>query len=279
VPSLVLKAKRPRACRIRDSALVFQTYARGVDADVILGLMILGLKFNDELDLTAIGTLLLAAATFLSLFFVRGSLKQTQAQIKLGQQQLAQTQEEIASSRTGVQEAHRPVVVPLTGGQLVTLTSGEKLPAGPYVPEPGLLVIPIMNIGLGPALCLESIIEGLDSVGGWSGASSGRQPLGGLTGIGVSGVISLEVAIHDLSDVPGFKLTLTYDDVAGKGWRTVARWIADHGRWEDIAIASRPHTKDPLLDRFQPFRPSAVRERALANLGLAREGEAVDQPD
>lgn len=225
---------------------------------MMLGLVTSGLKFNEEFDLTAIGTLSLAAATVLSLLFARGSLKQTQAQIKLGQQQLAETQEEIALSRREVEEAHRPVVVPVRGGQHVTLTSGKKLPAGPHVPEPGLLVVPIMNIGLGPALYLESTIDGLDSAGGWSGASSDLRPLGGVTGIGVSGVIRLEIAIHDLIDVPNFGLTLTYDDVAGRGWRTVARWIADHGQYEDLTIAFRPRRKDPLLETLEPFRPSAA---------------------
>jgi hypothetical protein len=241
--------------------------------DVILGLMILGLKFNDELDLTAIGTLLLAAATFLSLFFVRRSLKQTQAQIKLGQLQLAQTQEEIGFSRTEVEAAHRPVVLPVAGGQHFTLASGEDFPAGPRMPEPGLLVVPIMNIGLGPALCLESTIEGLNSAGGRPGAWSDRQALGEVTGIGVSEVISLEITTRDLSDVPGFTLTITYDDVAGKRWRTVAGWIADHGRYEGLAISSRwLHRKEA----FQPFRPSAAREHALADLGLAAEGDSTD---
>jgi hypothetical protein len=225
--------------------------------------VILGLKLNDELDLTAIGTLLLATATLLSLFFVRRSLKQTQAQIELGQQQLAQTQKEIALSRREVEEAHRPVVVPVTGGQQVTLTSGKRLPAGPYVPEPDLLLVPIMNIGLGPALYVESVIEGLDSADGWSDGWSGPRILGGVTSIGVSGVIRLEIAIHDLSDVPDFKLTLTYDDIAGMGWRTVARWAADLGRYEDLTIAYRPRRKSPLLETVQPFRPTTARRTVM----------------
>lgn len=241
---------------------------------MILGLKILGLKFNDELDLTAIGTLLLAAATFLSLFFVRRSLKQTQAQIMLGQGQLAQAQEEIRLSRAEVEAAHRPAVVPVAGGQHFTLASGEELPAGPHVPEPGLLVVPIMNIGLGPALCLESTIElslestiaGHNSAGGRSGAGSRQQPLGVVTGVGASEVMSLEIALDDLSDVPGFTLTLTYDDVAGKGWRTVARWIADRGRYEGVAIRDWwPNGQEA----FQPFRPSVARVRALDDAGLS----------
>ncbi len=225
---------------------------------MILGLVTSGLRFNEEFDLTAIGTLSLAAATVLSLLVARRSLKQTQAQIELGQQQLAETQEEIALSRREVEEANRPVVVPVTGRQHVTLTSGKKLPAGPYVPEPGLLVVPVMNIGLGPALYLESTIDGLDATGGWSGASSDPRPLGAVAGIGVSGVMRLETVIHDLIDVPDFRLTLIYDDVAGRGWRTVARWIADRGQYEDLTIAFRPRRKDPLLEALQPFRPSAA---------------------
>jgi hypothetical protein len=217
--------------------------------------MIFGLRFHEELDLTAIGTLSLAAVTLLSLLFTRRALKQAQAQMELGQSQLEQTQEEIAFSRREVDEAHRPVVVPVTGGQHVTLTSGKKLPPGPYVPEPGLLVVPIMNIGLGPALYLESTVEELDSADRWSDALGDPQPLGGVTGIGVSGVIRLEIAIHDVIDVPDFKLTLTYDDLAGKGWRTVAHWASDLGRYEDLAIRFQPHRTDPLLETLQPFRP------------------------
>jgi hypothetical protein len=222
---------------------------------VILGLMISGLRFNDELNLTAIGTLTLASVTLLSLLFARMSLKQAQAQIRQGQSQLEQTQEEIAFSRRGVDEAHRPVVVPVTGGQHVTLTSGKKLPAGPYVPEAGLLVVPIMNIGLGPALYLESTIEELDSANEWSDAWGGPQPLGGVTGIGVSGVIRLEIAIHDVIEIPDFTLTLTYDDLAGKGWRTVARWVAEYGRYDDLTIRFQPRRTDPQLETLQPFRP------------------------
>jgi hypothetical protein len=251
--------------------------------DVMPGLMILGLKLSDELDLTAIGTLLLAATTLLFLFFVRRSLKQTQAQITLGQRQLAQTQEEIGFSRKEiclsrkeVEAAHRPVVVPVAGGQHFTLANGEDLPAGPYVPKPGLLVVPIMNIGLGPALCLESTIEGLDPADGWNE----RQRLGEVTGIGVSEVISLEIAIHDLSEVPDFNLTLTYDGVAGKGWTTVADWIAGDGRYEGLAIAScRRDGKDSPPRAHEPFRRRPSRERAFADLGVSLETDAVRTPN
>jgi hypothetical protein len=251
--------------------------------DVMPGLMILGFKFSNELDLTAIGTLLLAATTLLSLFFVRRSLKQTQVQINLGQRQLAQTQEEIGFSRKEiclsrkeVEAAHRPVVVPVAGGQHFTLANGEDLPAGPYVPKLGLLVVPIMNVGLGPALCLDWTIEGLDLAESWSE----RQRLGEVTGIGVSEVLSLEIAIDDLDDVPDFNLTLTYDGVAGKGWRTVAGWIAADGRYEGLAIAScRRDGRDSEPEARAPFRRGAARERAFADLGVSVDADAVRTPN
>jgi len=246
-------------------------------------LMLLGLKLNDEVDLTAIGTLLLAAATLLSLFFLRRSLKQTQAQIVLGQRQLAQTQEEIGFSRKEIclsrkeaEAAHRPVVVPIAGGQHFTLANGEDVPAGPYVSSPGLLVVPMMNIGLGPALCLESAIEGLGPVNGWSE----RRPLGEVTGIGVAEVISLEIAIQDLSDIPDFNLTLTYDGVTGKGWRTVACWLAGEARYDGLAIMScRRDGKESPLQTRQPFRRNAAREHALAGLGVSVESDVLRLPD
>jgi hypothetical protein len=39
-----------------------------------------------------------------------------------------------------------------------------------------------------------------------------------------------------LADVPGFWLTLTYEDVAGKGWITKARYIANGNRYEDVTV-------------------------------------------
>ena len=232
---------------------------------MIAGASVIGLNFNDELDLTAIGTLSLALVALLYVLFARRSLQQTQAQIGLGQAQLAQTQEEIALSRREAEEAHRPVVIPVTGGQHITLTTGRKLPAGPYVPESGLLVVPIMNIGLGPALYLESTIEPLEHRNGTANGSDspallgGPQPLRVVTGVGASGVIRMEVAIPGIEQAPDFKLTLTYGDVAGKKWRTFARWIAERGRYEALAIGCRPPRKDPMVEAVQPFRPSAAR--------------------
>jgi hypothetical protein len=57
------------------------------------------LAFAGNWDATALGTLALAVATFVSLLFARRTLGQMQQQIKLGQKQLEQTQAEMAPSR------------------------------------------------------------------------------------------------------------------------------------------------------------------------------------
>jgi hypothetical protein len=49
-------------------------------------------SFNSTWDWTAVGTLALAVATFVSLYFARRALAQAQQQIRLGQEQLEQTQ-------------------------------------------------------------------------------------------------------------------------------------------------------------------------------------------
>jgi len=68
-------------------------------------------------------------------------------------------------------------VVPFVdSGRTLTIASTLLLPARPNVPHPGLLVLPVKNIGPGPALQLEATIEGLDprASGPAHGAAPGR---------------------------------------------------------------------------------------------------------
>lgn len=99
-----------------------------------------GLHFNHTWDLTAVGTLALAIATFVSLFFARNALKKTQAQIELGQSQLKQTQEEIGLSRKEVEQAHRPVLVPVADTNQEK--SGRTMRSGPGVVLGDVLSVP-----------------------------------------------------------------------------------------------------------------------------------------
>ena len=53
-------------------------------------------------------------------------------------------------------------------------------------------------------------------------------------------MMPLEVELHGVADVPGFSLSLVYEDVAGKGWWTFTRWLPDLGRYEDVSVEERP---------------------------------------
>ena len=107
---------------------------------------------------TAIGTGALALATFVSLFFARRALNKTQAQIELGQSQLKQTQEDIALSRNEVEEAHRPVIIPVDRTTRMDFGTAT-LEAIPQILNDGRLIVPIENIGSGPALNLACSIQ------------------------------------------------------------------------------------------------------------------------
>ncbi len=181
----------------------------------------LALEFNDTFDLTAIGTLALAVATFVSLIFARRALKQTQREIEL--------------SRREVEEAHRPVLVPLADSRNLHSTEGSAA-ARPAVPGEGQLRVPIENIGTGPALRVEASVQMLNPDGGPTGVGTGGMEPGVAAGIRASSSLPVIIKIRGLADVPGFWLTLTYEDVAGKGWVTKARHVASEGRYTDLTI-------------------------------------------
>ena len=116
--------------------------------------------FNGTWDWTAIGTLALAVVTLAAVIVAAIALRQTRAAIALSQKE--------------VQEAHRPVVVPVVGEREVGTASRSMLPVGPKVRD-GLVVIPVQNIGVGPALHVEASLKLLDADGKPSIALAGPQ--------------------------------------------------------------------------------------------------------
>ncbi len=184
--------------------------------------------FNDTWDWTAIGTLTLAAVTLL----LAGA---TFWMVVLARRSLAQTKDEIALSRREVEEAHRPVLVPLADSRSLHSTEGPAA-ARPTVPGAGQLRVPIENIGTGPALRVEASVQMLNPDGGPTGVGTGGMEPGVVAGIRASSSLPVIVKIGGLADVPGFWLTLTYEDVAGKGWITKARYIPTGARYEDVTI-------------------------------------------
>jgi hypothetical protein len=176
------------------------------------------LAFVGDWDATAVGTLALAIVTGVSLRFGWKSLRQGQKE---------------------VEEAHRPVLVPLADSRpLEVVETGlqERPAARPLFLGEGQLAVPIENIGTGPALRVEASVQMLNSEGGPTGVGTGGMEPAALAGIKASGSVAPIIKIHGLADVPGFWLTLTYEDVAGKGWITKARYIATDRRYSDVTV-------------------------------------------
>jgi hypothetical protein len=193
-----------------------------------------GLEFSDTVDLTAIGTLALAVVTAIALV--------------VGWLTLRQTKREIALSREEVEEAHRPVVVPIvvadppdvTWVSAGLRTGPHTFPIRPCVFEAGVLILPVKNIGSGPALRLEAWVRRLDEMGNlWREPFEPQTP-GMVAGLGKDQVIHIEIHTRGWEERWKFELTLVYEDVAGKGWVTVGRYIAERRRYMGVSIEALP---------------------------------------
>ena len=171
--------------------------------------MMLALEFTDTLDLATLATFVLALVAIVGLVLTRRSLGQTQAEIDL--------------SRREVEEAHRPVVVPQPLSR-PTVATGEAL------------VVPVANVGMGPALRIEASARLLDSKGSPSLAPTGEQTPALVTGLGAGGTTPLEIKTSHWTTGVTFELSVTYEDVAGKRWQTTGRWINDRARYEGLMI-------------------------------------------
>jgi hypothetical protein len=176
------------------------------------------LAFAGNWDATALGTLALAAVTGASLVFGWKSLRQGQKE---------------------VEEAHRPVLVPLADSRpMVMVETGLPEPpaARPIFLGEGQLAVPIENIGTGPALRVEASVRMRNPDGGPTAVGTGGMKPAVVAGIKSSEAVAPIITIHGLADVPGFHLTLTYEDVSGKGWITQAVYVAMQRRYSEVTV-------------------------------------------
>ncbi len=207
------------------------------DLAAILGRgVMLALEFSDTFDLTAVGTLALALVTVaLALATFR--------MVRLTRQSLKQTQGEIDLSRAEVEEAHRPVVVPVADDRIIDYgPAWGRNPAKPEVMGNGaVLLVPVENVGAGPALGVEASARLLDAYGKPSGASSGPQTPAVTTGLGTDRLTTLVIEVHNWGTDLSFELTVLYQDVAGRSWRTVGRWSKHRARYEALTIERAPN--------------------------------------
>jgi hypothetical protein len=174
---------------------------------------------------TAIGTLALAVATLLAVIVGAIALWQNRAAFGL--------------SRNEVEEAHRPVVVPVADRRRMDPAGPGGMPglARPKIAAAGELLVPVENIGTGPAVTLEARIDTwLTESGEWSAIGVGQQTSAMTAGLGIHTLLPLEIKVPKVSDVSGFVLTLTYTNVAGQAWTTSARYIPTRERYENVTI-------------------------------------------
>jgi hypothetical protein len=172
--------------------------------------MLLG--FAGNWDATALGTLALAAVTAVSLAFGWKSLRQGQRE---------------------VEEAHRPVVMPVVRGTFMDLGADGKHEESPKLLNGVCLVVPLENIGSGPALDLEATMTYYDD-NGPSSTARGAQAPAAVAGLGVSAFAPLYLDAEGWNG--DFLLSINYKDVAGKSWRTQARFVRALKRYIDVEV-------------------------------------------
>ncbi|MHB8240667.1 MAG: hypothetical protein ACYDHN_01630 [Solirubrobacteraceae bacterium] len=199
--------------------------------------------FNGTWDWTAIGTLALAGVTL--------------AAVIVGAVSLWQTRQAIALSRKEVEEAHRPVVVPIADSTAKMDVHIAKTPLEktPQLLKGGRLFVPVRNIGAGPALNVEVSIALLDDAGA-AGARPG-QTHGRSAGLGPDRTIPLLIVLHGWGngDEPAssFALFIDYDVVAGKSWRTNAIYLGQGiHHFDAITFEALPKRKRPASDMIRP---------------------------
>ena len=107
------------------------------------------------------------------------------------------------------------------------------------------LAVPIENIGSGPALEIAASVRLLDDA---------EEPTGptlagiAVAGLGAGGFQAIIVGYGALTVLP-YMLTLEYDDVAGKGWKTTSVY-ADR-RYEGTKVAECKRQR-PLSSMLKP---------------------------
>jgi hypothetical protein len=212
-------------------------------------------------DITALATAGMAIATFAAVAVGAGALFEAKRQIDVSQRQ--------------VTESHRPVLIGVadpgrmipqaSGSGGVVLKQGVKVRDHPYTLQslgptgsyPQLahvtktvLVVPVENIGSGPALDISAKVTRVEASGGefiTVPASPGNEEQlpGDAAGLAAGSMIQLEIHVPRANSVTehfeasaGFIMSLTYRDVAGKKWTTETKWLGPDEQYMNSRVTS-----------------------------------------
>jgi hypothetical protein len=195
--------------------------------------VLFALEFSDNVDPTAIATIALAVLTL--------------AAVVVGGKALSKTQTEIEWSRKEVEEAHRPVLIPVYDEAQELQPSGTLVihRAKPRYQERERVVLPIKNIGSGPALNIMLSLAPLPANEPAGDRDALRWSTTRILGLGVMEILWVTVRVPDVTEVPDFALSLVYMDVAEKVWKTEADYIAlGDGEYGGMSIDAGPAPVD-----------------------------------
>jgi hypothetical protein len=172
---------------------------------------LLDLEFERRADITGAATLLLAVATaYLALT--------TRAEARATMDESRATRDLATLTSTQVERAHRPVLVPLNNGNL--LIEGTAYFALPQ--DSGHhLVIPVENVGMGPALRVRATAR-------FAAENHDLTTATPFPGLGIRKQAALLLSATERVP-PGrpfsFEGVLRYEDVAGQLYETRLNWV------------------------------------------------------
>ena len=159
------------------------------------------LTFTGDVDPVALAIFILALVTLAVLAVVLRAL------------QVAQRGAE--RWRAEAEEAQRPVVVPIHTPVHMPLFAGH-----------GQLLIPVENIGSGPAVTLTVFVTPRDADGAYSDAWGETRHTGVASGLAAAKVSPVEVRVWGLGAMSSYDIWVTYSDLAGREWVTSAKYLA-----------------------------------------------------
>jgi hypothetical protein len=175
------------------------------------------LQFSGDVDPTAVVACVLALLTLALLVVVVRALHLTQQEVDRWRDQVGQSQ--------------RPVVVPIHSTMQMPVYQGH-----------GELLVPLENIGAGPALDLHLFVTPRDANGGVSPAWGEVKHTGAASGLAAAKTTPVEVRAWGLGGLTSFDVWVTYFDLAGSEWVTSAKYLASEegSRYTNLWVAAVP---------------------------------------
>lgn len=170
-----------------------------------------------------------------------------------------------ALTRTQVERAHRPVLVPIQMSADEVRFRGGTIPVGggphivenptdrPDLPRYSAAFLPIVNVGMGPALSVRGEFNGP------RGSGSVRFPNEGVAA-GARAVVAFETWTGESLGYTGDDVSVSalveYDDVAGRAYRTRVTFDVGSNAYRSEVETPEPLAETPRrrLPRLRPRR-------------------------